>query len=1026
MIQLLVLLEVLRDFTQVLRIITLALGNCSGPVLRYTFVIISDILSLDFTPQFKVPFMTMMIMHFIIMILCEIYVVLASIFDKKRMAEVRGVGTTQEILNRKQRKIYDTTIVFILTSIFMPLMDESLKVFLNPKDVLDDGQVLLAQIFSGISMFFMLLLNPYLFIRGIRMNKQLQTLYNHNGEIVDYDVEYIPQSIKLQYVDYKNFAALSNLYNYNGSYHKLLVMIYKFMLILTFQFLTNPSSNLVGFICQYVFTFVQIAIFIHYVIRTQPYHDYRENRLMLISQVAVLVCSLFNFGLLWIEDGNNNTVQIIFSVIQFLVCLFSFGFYFFKMMIIKFSFLQSIMKSVLEEFEFTSINERGIFSFAGLSNRYSNYLYFNENYYEKDREVLLNVWQPFWLKLMQQDKDFRIKNNHIMKFVNVGPQSPPFLSNFNGTVQERFEENIRIIQKIGKEEYIKELEALRLKDNSYKSTILNCLNCLPGVDIYYNYSKKFLNLPPRKSYFCRVTAIYFPLTLVLQYDDEDLLKQSSISNPPLELKGEDLLKDIWEQNQNEEIIKQRRIRRILRALSGKTVSFDYKVDAKHMKFRETNGFQEDYYSDAVVTYSQGVFKYQALSSANVKLSTGEVIDIGTGFNCSIEFLEGVGIDNEGKKFNYCRKLILDNSFFGIISDQGEISKVLADIIEKNRPAWKDEVIKIETLYKQYRDDVVRECERRTETLSYDFNISIFAAPFRLFKDKRYLKNQLLAEKNKLFHTLMEDYPEEFEKLYQKIEFHRKNTFLSYLYFFFYDIWRKNKDLLIVQKNEELLNPDKKECIIYDHTKSIYDWKDIFTKKGLRARRGKGYFNDKLLKNFCYIVSKCPDKPTLFFEKSNTIIDCSILNNSTIKVEESKFFNTKENFQPKDQEQDIENQQRKIKENDIVCKNQSSVGFQLHNTVERSIKQNEEKQKFRQTLNQNQSTISIQQLNSAEKSIKQDDGQSLQMYNSQQINKMFTRSGMLQFKRYVSHPELLNQTIDGFKSLSNFNETINYY
>lgn len=52
------------------------------------------------------------------------------------MIKVRGTGNSHEILDRKLRKFFDTVVVYMITSIFMPLLDESLKTFIKSPDIL--------------------------------------------------------------------------------------------------------------------------------------------------------------------------------------------------------------------------------------------------------------------------------------------------------------------------------------------------------------------------------------------------------------------------------------------------------------------------------------------------------------------------------------------------------------------------------------------------------------------------------------------------------------------------------------------------------------------------------------------------------------------------------------------------------------------------------------------------------------------------------------------------------------------------
>lgn len=60
-------------------------------------------------------------------------------------------------------------------------------------------------------------------------------------------------------------------------------------------------------------------------------------------------------------------------------------------------------------------------------------------------------------------------------------ETPPFLRNFKGKIGERFEENIRILQKIGLINYKEELEKRKEKD--YDEFIKNLFTKLTPIDV---------------------------------------------------------------------------------------------------------------------------------------------------------------------------------------------------------------------------------------------------------------------------------------------------------------------------------------------------------------------------------------------------------------------------------------------------------------------------------------------------------------------------------------------------------------
>jgi len=65
---------------------------------------------------------------------------------------------------------------------------------------------------------------------------------------------------------------------------------------------------------------------------------------------------------------------------------------------------------------------------------------------------------PFWENILTKSEDFKASiNPDAMHFINIGG-APPDLPDFQGRVGERFEENTRIMKKIGKDAYRKEIQ----------------------------------------------------------------------------------------------------------------------------------------------------------------------------------------------------------------------------------------------------------------------------------------------------------------------------------------------------------------------------------------------------------------------------------------------------------------------------------------------------------------------------------------------------------------------------------------
>ena len=70
-------------------------------------------------------------------------------------------------------------------------------------------------------------------------------------------------------------------------------------------------------------------------------------------------------------------------------------------------------KKCTKTLDFTQISERGIYVKEDTKNPYNLYILFNKNYYNKENEAKMLLWQEMWDKKIFTDKIFRSKKEKL-------------------------------------------------------------------------------------------------------------------------------------------------------------------------------------------------------------------------------------------------------------------------------------------------------------------------------------------------------------------------------------------------------------------------------------------------------------------------------------------------------------------------------------------------------------------------------------------------------------------------------------
>lgn len=111
---------------------------------------------------------------------------------------------------------------------------------------------------------------------------------------------------------------------------------------------------------------------------------------------------------------------------------------------------------------------------------------FNKHVYNHERELIYMLWQPFWDSEVFGLKEFRAKKELNYLTIISMEGCPPYLKDFSGSAQERHEENLRIMEIIGRDKYYQTLRAQ--KSVHFKEAIATMYKDFNGLDVYYDDS----------------------------------------------------------------------------------------------------------------------------------------------------------------------------------------------------------------------------------------------------------------------------------------------------------------------------------------------------------------------------------------------------------------------------------------------------------------------------------------------------------------------------------------------------------
>ncbi|GAA5904568.1 hypothetical protein JCM6882_004910 [Rhodosporidiobolus microsporus] len=399
------------------------------------------------------------------------------------------------------------------------------------------------------------------------------------------------------------------------------------------------------------------------------------------------------------------------------------------------------------------------------------------------------VWQESIAALFLCSPDFAMPEKQKLTFTK-DDALPPYLLGFQGTVAERFVENIKILREIGLDAYS---DAVSYRDLSPSSRIMQLRRLVQerfaGPDAFYHPPD--LDLPVT-SFFGRLDVVPFPFVAVFRYDQQP--------TSPLYLVDIDDLERLVEQNEAPAVAGRCKVRLALRSLEGQLVY------APHVQVRNL-GVESGGHRTEVERHIHFTFARLRIDRNSSFLWRG--MNCSSGFDVKLEYGDGVGPDRDGRPTKH-QQLVLPGSDFGIFDDFS-LNQPLATLFRRNRLIIDKRLPDVEAKLQEHRDFFRLEAEKKHRTLSHSFLLSVFAEDRLSTVELDYLLR--VTEHDSKVRTMARRYKALFERLEQRMDAVKANDVRGWWYLVWDDLFRRNADVL--KKKPEDFSPHYRSSICYN-------------------------------------------------------------------------------------------------------------------------------------------------------------------------------------------------------------------
>ncbi|KAF9204066.1 hypothetical protein BGZ49_005733 [Haplosporangium sp. Z 27] len=842
--------EIIRDFLQFVALYLSVSGNTfvNQKWLYATVNIIPAILSLDLPRALGYGMVFLLIFALICFIALYTFKIMTRTDPND---DIEGLEVSSWSLRSKKQRIETISIVFLLTTLYLPLAKLSFDVLvwsdtmwpvpnpytntdfpvlepLGPSDIyrapsdfcyvtsmkIQDLNFAYAIIPLAI---FVLIANTFYFPLAIRrlvlINLPRIDKYTEQGERrLDLDEEYK----RLTNSDNCPYNFLYNGYRREYGTYKVTVMLYKLIAVIIVVFCSKDNCLFRGYERRTVeatraglqIVFTASLIYMHY--RTQAFLYASQNLSEYWSRACTVATSVIGlFIVLNVGPVSVNALGIMLVVTYVIMCI----------IVIWFAVRQTQKFQVMIK----QIQQRLDFSLE-IFNPKLNYF----------KHIKRRVWQETWTTTLLVEDQYKMPAGKVVAF-SQSPHRPPYLLNFTGTVAERHVENLRIVRQIGLRSYSRACQFLTPAMIRKRNLILKEF---VGPDMYYAPEFMASNI---KTYFGKAYVVPFPFSVVFVYDESSVVVTL--------VKEHDLDRYI-QQNQDPEIQRRREVRYQLRALDGKFVVRPFIETRGVQTGMKSHGTLEMSLLNAPVSYKRGLFTIH-----RKKMSSWQGHNMNPGFSVTITYSDGEVQDPEGSS-QLLHEVTIGHDVIGITRDF-QLTPALARLLRDNHALVSRGVKKVKKVMEAYQAHYRNEARRKDETLSYDFFINVYDNPNLKRKE---LEPLLLAtEENPKVRHPSPQVTTAINFLYERMSAVNRTRCHQWWYLFWDDLYRKNHEEIRHLTPREF-SPAFPESICYQPM-ARPDLEKFLEKQGCWQKNGRaGFMNVGVLNKMYTFLNE------LVFEK----------------------------------------------------------------------------------------------------------------------------------------------------------------
>ncbi|KAF9947841.1 hypothetical protein BGZ70_002488 [Mortierella alpina] len=777
-------LEIIRDFLQFVGLYLSVSGNSfvNQKWLYATVNIIPALMSLDLSRAFGFG-MVFLILFGLVCFIAQYTFKIMTRADPND--DIEGLEVSSWSLRSKKARIETIAIVFLLTTLYLPLAKLSFDALvwsdsmwpiknpytnadfptlqpLGPSGIYrspDDFCYVTSMKIQDLNFayviiplaIFALAVNTIYFPLAVRrlimLNLPRIDKYTEQGERrLDLDEEYK----RLTNSDNCPYNFLYNGYRREFGTYKVVIMFTKLFAVIIVVFFSKDNCLFRGYERRTIeatraglqILFTASLIYRHY--RTQPFLYASQNLSEYWSRACTVVTSVIGlFVVLKVGPASANHLGIMLVATYVLMCIIVIWF-----VIRQTQKFQIMLKQIQRRLDFS----------LEIYNPRLNYF----------KHIKRRIWQETWTTTLLVDESFKMPTDKVIAY-SQSPHRPPYLLNFSGTVAERHVENLRIVRQIGLRSYSQACQFLTPAMVRKRGLILNEF---VGPDMYYAPEFMASNI---KTYFGKAYVVPFPFSVVFVYDESSVVVTL--------VKEHDLDRYI-QQNQDPEIQRRRDLRYQLRALDGKFVVRPFIETRGIQRGRESNGTMEMSLVNAPVSYKRGLFTIH-----RKKMSSWQGHNMNPGFSVTITYSEGELQDPEGST-QLLHETTISHDVIGITRDF-QITPSLARLLRDNHALISRGVKKVKKVMKSYQEHYRNEALRKDATLSYDFFINVYDNP--TLKQKELGPLLLATEENPRIRHPSEQVSVAVKYLYERMTAVNRTRCHQWWYLFWDDLYRKNHE-----------------------------------------------------------------------------------------------------------------------------------------------------------------------------------------------------------------------------------------